>query len=286
MQWSPALEAHYLNLYRSCQLTPGTTRLAEEWANTLGDEAIEARYRHVSAAAHHCGRGCGFWPWWLIAILHELEGSSDFDRWLCNGDPLSHKTESAPAGLGPCSSWEDAAVESIAYHANNVAPPPWGDLTSASIRRTEPNVAECCFVAERWNGFGYLVAHPGINSPYLWGRTNHHHYGKYINDGEWSPMAETKQLGFVPLMHAVMRSGIPGVVADEPTWVIEGHAIPDWPIISDWRYGEPEIQTYEGLLLQRFMNANATGEPPLMPDGLVGPQTRRRYLTVFGHPLR
>ncbi len=128
-------------------------------------------------------------PWWWIATIHQLEAEGDFSCHFANGDPLTTRTVNVPSGLpvkgDPPFTWEQGAIavlESKRYNSLN-----WQDPI-AILKHTEA-----------WNGWGYMLYHPEINTPYLWSGTNHYRQGKYTSDGKWSAEAVSKQVGAVPL---------------------------------------------------------------------------------------
>ena len=40
-------------------------------------------------------------PWAMLAVIHRRESDANFNTYLGNGDPLSHRTVNVPAGRGP-----------------------------------------------------------------------------------------------------------------------------------------------------------------------------------------
>lgn len=114
----------------------------------------------------------------LIYALHQLESSGKFDCNLMNGQPLHQVTTMVPRGYGPWPTWEASAVDAL-----NLKKAYYGDWT----------VERMLYFAERYNGFGYR--NKGINTPYLWGKTNHYTKGKYIRDGVYNPYTVSNQIG-------------------------------------------------------------------------------------------
>lgn len=130
-------------------------------------------------------------PWWFIACVHRMEGSSNFNIHLHNGDPLTSRTRRVPKGRpedgNPPFTWEHSAIDAITMKDFDQD---W------SIERT-------LFKLETYNGFGYRRYHPEVKSPYLWSGTTCYTSGKYVGDGQFDPMAVSKQIGcsvFLKLM--------------------------------------------------------------------------------------
>src|SRR5213079_2695454 len=57
-------------------------------------------------------------PWYVVAVIHSLEGSLKFTTHLHNGDPLTAKTvhvpKGRPAGTPPFR-WEDSAADALEF---------------------------------------------------------------------------------------------------------------------------------------------------------------------------
>ena len=124
-------------------------------------------------------------PWQLVAAIHGLEASFNFNACLHNGDPLGKKTTHVPAGLGPFFTWESSAIDVLnRHHVDKIKH--W-------------SIPECLQFAEAFNGMGYLLKHTDVNSPYLWSMTNLYTKGKYVADGKYDPQAVSKQVGVAAL---------------------------------------------------------------------------------------
>lgn len=120
-------------------------------------------------------------PWYLLASLHSLEASMDFNTYIQNGDPLFNKegdpikTTHVPAGVGPYMSWEESCIAAFRNKKG-----PW-DLGS------------CLKFAEEYNGIGYRKR--CVPTPYLWSYTDQYVKGKYKADHTYDPEAQSKQPG-------------------------------------------------------------------------------------------
>ncbi len=123
-------------------------------------------------------------PWQVVAVVHALEASFDWNDNLMNGQPWNKKTTWVPKGHGPWTSWEKAAVAAFELKKKEgKLPKTWG-------------LGETLEFLLKFNGLGYEGR--GLVSPYLWSFTNHYQSqggGKYVKDGEFSRSAISKQVG-------------------------------------------------------------------------------------------
>ncbi len=122
-------------------------------------------------------------PWYVVGLIHGLEGSFDFHTHLHNGDSLQHRTVNVPRGRpikgSPPFTWKESAVDSLEYeHFTS-----WHDWS----------VAGMLFKFESYNGWGYR--RHGINSPYLWSGSNLYDKGKYAEDNVYDKNLVSKQVG-------------------------------------------------------------------------------------------
>ena len=137
-------------------------------------------------------------PEWVTGVIHYRESSFNLHTWLANGDPLfDHygtplETTHVPRGLGPCTTWQDAAV--LSFQNNKIS------------KNTDWSLPSALYQLECWNGKGYM--NQGILSPYLWSGTNHYTIGKYSSDGNYDPILKDLQLGCVPILNGLQISGI------------------------------------------------------------------------------
>ena len=67
--------------------------------------AAKSRYQAVAARTGV--------PWFVIAVIHERECSQSWAGSLAQGDPWNRVSVHVPAGRGPFTSWEDAAVDAL-----------------------------------------------------------------------------------------------------------------------------------------------------------------------------
>ena len=182
-----SLKAHYKELWLKVKIDPG------QEANVMGAAkrifANKARYLAVSAKTGV--------PWFFIGLIHNLEASLSFRGHLHNGDPLTARTVQVPAGRplvgSPPFTWEESALDA---------------LTQKGLQNIKAwTIERLLYEAERYNGFGYMLYHPGDLSPYVWSKTNHNDgTGKYVTDGKWSGTAFSEsQVGFAAGLIALMK---------------------------------------------------------------------------------
>ena len=129
-------------------------------------------------------------PWPLIAVIHERESSQDWRRSLAQGDPWDRRSVHVPAGRGPFTSWEEAAIDAL------VNCPPY------AARNADWSIGGALTLLERYNGLGY--ASRGLPSPYLWSGTDQYIAGKYVRDGVYDPHAVDAQPGCAALLMAMI----------------------------------------------------------------------------------
>ena len=142
-----ALRAEYQSLFDSCQIRP--ERQAE--INSIATKILDAQGRY---------RGVGdplAIPWYVIGVIHSLEGNLSFGRHLHNGDPLTARTVQVPKGRPvsgqPPFTWEQSARDALAMEKYTT----WTDWSVPGI----------LYKWESYNGWGYRSHHPEVKSPYL-----------------------------------------------------------------------------------------------------------------------
>ena len=141
-----------------------------------------------------------------MGIIHDLEGGGSFRTHLHNGDSLRNRTYRVPAGRpkfgSPPFTWEESAIDALQYEGFDSWPKTvWNDITSIA------------YAFEVYNGTGYR--NKGINSPYLWSKTNHHRYGKYTYDGVYNPWATSSQVGAMAILKLGISKGYWQVGGDD-----------------------------------------------------------------------
>ncbi len=135
-------------------------------------------------------------PWYLVAVIHNMESGQRFDRHLHNGDPLTARTKHYPPGRpkkgNPPFSWEESAIDALKLQRVH--------------KVSKWDLPTLLYKIEEYNGWGYRKYHH-INSPYLWSWSNHYKSGKYVADGKWSNSAVSAQCGAVVLLKRMEQRG-------------------------------------------------------------------------------
>lgn len=195
-----ALTSANLKRWQSAQLTRKST--SDSVATRL--IAAKARYQAVEAKTGV--------PWFVIAVIHERESSQSWVGSLAQGDPWNKVSVHVPAGRGPFSSWEAAAIDALLECAPKLG------------RRKDWTIAGVLVALEMYNGLGYF--NRGAPSPYLWAGTDQYKSGKYVRDGVYDPGAVDEQLGCAALIMSMM--------AKDASIAFAGtHAVPVIPIATE-----------------------------------------------------
>jgi len=184
MQFSPAADKEYRRLFETAEVRPEHRRGAVQEAESL----VEHKKRYRKA-----GKPVGV-PWWVVAVIHDLEASRRFDRHLHNGDPLSARTVHVPKGRPPGPppfTWEQSASDALTFDG-------LGDQDDWSL-------GHALFRLEAFNGFGYRPKH--INSPYLWSFCQHYAKGKFASDGHFDAALVSQQCGAAVLLKVMADEG-------------------------------------------------------------------------------
>ena len=188
--FTPSLAEEYRNLYAAAAIRPERVEEVARLARKMAEPARRNRYQAV-------GDRVGM-PWFVVAIIHALEGSLDFTRHLHNGDPLAGRTVCVPKGRPlagtPPFAWEDSAADALALAGLDA----WDDWSVAGV----------AYVLERYNGFGYRRRMPPVPSPYLWSFTAAYVSGRYVADHVWSDTAVSRQCGGMALLRALLAAGL------------------------------------------------------------------------------
>jgi len=128
-------------------------------------------------------------PWYVVAVLHNMESSGSFRHHLHEGSPLTRRTRWVPRGRpksgNPPFTWEESAVDALAY--DRMGEKRWAYLF------------DTLWAVQGYNGTGYWRYHRSTPSPYLYSKTSIERPGKYISDGKWSSTARSKQIGIVAI---------------------------------------------------------------------------------------
>ena len=256
-----ALRAEYQLLFDTCQILADKRASVEAVVGSI--DGARLRYEVVAAKLSV--------PWYVIGVIHNMEGGLNFMTHLHNGDPLTAQTVQVPKGRpkdgDPPFSWEDSAVDALKLQGYDV----WDDWS----------IPGTLFKWERYNGWGYRNYHPDVKSPYLWSFTNQYTSGKYVKDGIWDPTAISKQVGAACVLRRLAELGKLEAVAFDTTEPELAQAMVDGES-GALRYA-PNVVTPGGVALQAFLNTFP--RIFLREDGKLGARTSDAYRLVFGHYL-
>ena len=132
-----ALRDEYSALWNTLQIRPERLTQVRHIFGKVTNPANKVRYQNVEAATGV--------PWYMIALIHNLEASLRFDQHLHNGDPLAERTvhvpKNRPATGRPPFTWEESAKDALEFDKlTNISP--W-------------TIERIAFELEKFNGFGY-----------------------------------------------------------------------------------------------------------------------------------
>lgn len=142
-------------------------------------------------------------PWKIIGICHYKEASCDFTKHLANGDPLSARTKRVPIGIpktgSPPFDWFTAGKAALELKPNK----DW-------------SLEGMLYWCEAYNGMGHR--NQGINSPYLWGKTQYYTKGLYVRDHVYDPNAVFTGYGAACFIKELSDNETITVVKPKTTW--------------------------------------------------------------------
>lgn len=195
MSVPPQLKTEYEKLFENCQIRGERLAVIDAIVNKIKDN--KRQYKAVENSTQV--------PWYIIATIHNLEGSLNFTTHLHNGDPLSARTINVPANRpqrgNPPFTWEESAIDALEY--DGLAD--WNDWSISGI----------AYCLEKFNGTGYRDYHPEIKSPYLWSFSNHYTKGKYKSDGRFDPDLVSEQCGGMVLLKRMLALDLIDLTDDE-----------------------------------------------------------------------
>src|SRR5262249_28019842 len=106
-----SLKDEYATLWQEMRIRAGRIDEIRHIFSRLTNPASGARDQSAEAATDV--------PWFVIAIIHNLEASRAFDRHLHNGDPLTARTRNVPrnrpAAGSPPFTWEESAQDALTF---------------------------------------------------------------------------------------------------------------------------------------------------------------------------
>jgi lysozyme family protein len=195
MNLTQGMKKDYSSLWSTCAVR-GDRRAS---ADAIVDRIAANKKRYEAA-----GKPNGV-PWYVVGIIHMLEGGGNFSKHLHNGDPLTARTVHVPAGRPksgkPPFTWEASAADAL--------------VSNGLSRWTDWTLPGTLFALERYNGFGYRPI--GIPSPYLWSFSNHYTKGKFTSDGHFSASAVSAQCGAAVILNRMVARGLATIEGAEPT---------------------------------------------------------------------
>lgn len=174
------LAPEYADLWTSIQIRPDR-RSSVKWA---ADRVLSGRDRYAEI------EDLTGVPWFVVGMIHVLEGGGRFNTHLHNGDSLAKRTVNVPQNRpashhGPFK-WAESAVDALEYDG------------VTSVRQWSP--VRVAHVMEKYNGFGYRRSDIRIPSPYLWSFTTHYRVGKFTTDHGYDASAVSKQAGAMAVL--------------------------------------------------------------------------------------
>src|SRR5262245_19318306 len=177
----------YKNLFDTCVINPKKVGKVDHIATRI----IHNRQRYEKLVQSVAGTI----PWWFVGLVHHLEAGLSFDLHLHNGDPLTARTVQVPAGRpvdgNPPFTWEESGQDALRYEG----------LTAV----TDWSLDNTLYKLEGYNGYGYWSQ--GVNSPYLWGFSNHYTKGKYVKDHVFDKNAVSHQAGSAVVLKRLIDRG-------------------------------------------------------------------------------
>jgi lysozyme family protein len=183
MKYTNALKQKYETLWATMKVHRAAQ--AQKMANLILKG--KARYKEVEKLTGV--------PWEFTGLTHYREATCDFRGVLHNGQKIigtDKKTTIVPKGRGPFNTWEEAAVDAL--------------VLMGLQKEKDWSVGRMAFLLEGFNGYGYHGK--GINSPYLWGGTNHYTKGKYVRDHVYDPEHVDQQLGVMAILKVLRETAV------------------------------------------------------------------------------
>jgi lysozyme family protein len=184
-KFTAALAKEYSDLFNCCKIAPN--KMAEVEGVVQRILLSQDRYSRLAAQSTV--------PWYVIAVIHNMECGLDFTKHLHNGDSLARRTVNVPRGRlktgQPPFTFDVSALDALEYDGFTT----WSDWSIGGI----------CYKLEGYNGWGYRVHN--INSPYLWSYSNLYTSGKYVADNQWSDRAVSRQCGAAVILRRLSDHG-------------------------------------------------------------------------------
>ncbi len=246
------LREEYQTMFDSCAIHEH--RLEEIEMIVKKIEVNMASYNMIEAATDV--------PWFVVAVLHNMESGLNFNAHMHNGDPLNARTVQVPKGRPiegiPPFTFTESAIDAMKHKKFHT--------------HTSWLIPEILYRIELYNGFGYRKHK--IFSPYLWSGSNHYTKGKYVADGAFSPTAVSKQIGAIVLLRRMAEKGLIQFQSD---------TLKDKEYLNLVRF-DPVNYNPHAEELQHYLNT--LPGIYLLPDGKAGRKTSAAFKKVFGVYLK
>lgn len=182
-----ALRQQYQTLFDTCVINPA--HLGEVNSVIARVMPNQGRYKAI-------GDPLGV-PWYFIALVHNLECGLSFNRHLHNGDSLQARTVQVPAGRpvngNPPFTFEQSATDALTFQG--------------LAHKSDWSLPVILYRLEGYNGYGYHLVNPAVNSPYLWSFCQHYTKGKYVADHKFDPNAISTQCGSAVILAQMVKNG-------------------------------------------------------------------------------
>jgi lysozyme family protein len=202
-----ALAKEYNDLFNRCEIAADKMTEVEGVVQCILD--FQNRYAAIAAQSTV--------PWYVIAVIHNMECGLDFTKHLHNGDSLKRRTVNVPVGRPktgqPPFTFEASALDALEYDKFTA----WSDWSIGGI----------CYKLEGYNGWGYR-AH-NINSPYLWSYSNLYTRGKYTEDNVWSKTATSRQCGAAVILRRMSELGAIDLASPPSSKLADAAALAEVP---------------------------------------------------------
>ena len=255
MKLTERLRSDYRRLFDTCNVRDNRAAEVESAIGTMISNL--ARYQRVADVIEM--------PWFVIAVIHLMESSLQFDRHLHNGDPLTERTTHVPSGRpltgSPPFTWEESATDALRLERMDR----WSDWS----------VPGTLYKLEGYNGWGYRKWHPEVLSPYLWSYSNHYTRGKYVVDGTFSNTAASRQMGAAVVLRRMAEKNLAVFDPEQDTSPTENRI----PLL---RYA-PTEKNAQARALQEFLNTLPSIYVKV--DGYAGDKTSDAFKRATGYYL-
>mgnify|MGYP000944415550 CR=1 FL=1 len=253
-----SLRDEYSRLFSTCVIPANKQAKVEALTSSL--LANKSRYEAVGGALKI--------PWYVVAVIHNMESSQNFKKHLHNGDPLTARTVHVPKNRpesDPPFTWEQSAEDALTLE----------DLQNLD----DWSLPATLFRLEKYNGLGYRSGHPEVLSPYLWSFSNHYTKGKFVEDGKFDPDASSAQCGAAVLLRRMAETGAIQFSPD-----LDPAEDEDISALGPMVTFNPNEATDAAKKLQHLLN-----QFPgifLREDGKAGQRTSDAFRKVTGHFLK